>query len=253
MLTVDAGGLATFMDCTFVNNTAPTGDGGVAHVHPNGSVVFTSCSFVNNSASAGGGAVDVYKGSARFDNCTFEEDRAGTDLRFNGVYNGGSVVFGCPTGTTGAVVKLYGNANTTQLPPAKQIVSCHPSPASFKALQVDDSAATTDVADPAAAFVFGQDQETLQPARPVKSDDESAPPPSTDRFGMAIVPAALSSNPQSVREKHDDVAVPPHKLSQHRRRAFRGRLTVSTTMTVAGMMGVTTAIGSSCAGRIGHN
>jgi hypothetical protein len=147
----------------FVNNTAPKGDGGVAHVHPNGSAVFTSCSFVNNSASAGGGAVDVYKGSARFDNCTFEEDRAGTDLRFNGVYNGGSVVFGCPTGTTGAAVRLYGNANTTQLPPAKQVVSCHPPPAPFKALKVDDSAATTDdpVADPAATFIFGQARFTV--------------------------------------------------------------------------------------------
>ena len=39
---------------------------------------------------------------------------------------------------------------------------------------------------------------------------------------MAIVPAALSSNPKSVREKHDDVAVPPHKLLQHRRRAQGG-------------------------------
>jgi hypothetical protein len=109
--------------------------------------------------------------------------RAGTDLRFNGVYNGGSVVFGCPTGTTSAVVRLYGNANTTQLPPAKQIVSCHPSPAPFKALQVDDSVTTTvdpAVADPEAVFVFGQAQETLQPARPVKSDDVSAPPLPSD-------------------------------------------------------------------------
>eukprot|EP01043_Picozoa_sp_COSAG02_P042666 COSAG02_NODE_3644_length_6433_cov_3.177929_3_plen_967_part_00 len=172
VLTVDAGGSATFTDCTFVNNTAPKGDGGVAHVHPNGSAVFTSCSFVNNSASAGGGAVDVYRGSARFDNCTFEEDRAGTDLRFNGVYNGGSVVFGCPTGTTGAVVRLYGNANTTQLPPAKQIVSCHPPPAPFKALKLDDSAATVDdpVADRSAVFVLGKTQETLQPAGQFRPD-----------------------------------------------------------------------------------
>jgi len=97
----------------------------VAHVHPNGSAAFTSCSFVNNSAGAGGGAVDVYKGEARFVDCSFEEDRAGTDLKYNGVYNGGTVTFGCPTGTTGADVPLKGNANTSQLPPAKQIVSCH--------------------------------------------------------------------------------------------------------------------------------
>ena len=67
-------------------------------MHPNGSAAFTSCSFVNNS---------------------------GTDLKYNGVYNGGTVTFGCPTGTTGADVPLKGNANTSQLPPAKQIVSCH--------------------------------------------------------------------------------------------------------------------------------
>eukprot|EP01052_Picozoa_sp_SAG31_P020074 SAG31_NODE_1492_length_8126_cov_5.005731_4_plen_760_part_00 len=128
VLTVDAGGSAVFADCVFVNNRAPNGDGGVAHVHPNGSASFMSCSFDGNSAKAGGGAVDVYKGSARFVNCSFKEDRAGSDLRFNGVYNGGRVIFGCPVGTTGADVALKGNANTSQLPPAKEVVSCHDAP-----------------------------------------------------------------------------------------------------------------------------
>jgi hypothetical protein len=125
VLSVDKDGLATFTGCSFINNTAPHGDGGVAHVHPNGSAIFTSCSFVGNAAGAGGGAVDVYEGFARFDNCSFEEDRRGGELKFNGVYNGGTVLFGCLNGTKGAEVLLHGNANTSQLPPAKQVVSCH--------------------------------------------------------------------------------------------------------------------------------
>lgn len=125
VLTIDNGGSANFTSCSFINNTAPNGDGGVVHVHPTGSAAFTSCRFVDNTAGAGGGAVDVYKGSVRFVNCSFAEDSAGTELKYNGVYNGGNVTFGCPVGTTGADVPLRGNANTSQLPPAKNIVSCH--------------------------------------------------------------------------------------------------------------------------------
>ena len=124
VLSVNTNGSAAFTRCSFVNNTAPGGDGGVAHVHSHGAATFTSCSFVQNSAGAGGGAVDVYLGSVRFVSCTFEEDSAGIALKYNGVYDGGSVVFGCPAGTTGADVPLTGNANTSELPPAKKIVSC---------------------------------------------------------------------------------------------------------------------------------
>jgi hypothetical protein len=125
----------TSTSCSFVNNTAPGGDGGVAHVYRNASATFTSCSFINNTAHAGGGAVDVYLGAARFVACSFQESSAGTDLKYNGIWAGfdptfekerGSVIFGCPTGTTGADVPLKANANTSQLPPARTIVACHP-------------------------------------------------------------------------------------------------------------------------------
>jgi hypothetical protein len=114
----------TGTSCSFVNNTAPGGDGGVAHVYRNASAAFTSCSFINNTARAGGGAVDVYLGAARFVACSFQESIAGTDLKYNGIYAGFNVTFGCPAGTTGADVPLKNNANTSQLPPAKTIVSC---------------------------------------------------------------------------------------------------------------------------------
>lgn len=125
VISVNSGGSAAFTRCSFAHNAAPYGDGGVAHVHSNASATFTSCAFANNTASAGGGAVDVYKGSARFVDCTFAEDSAGTELRYNGIYVGGSVIFGCPAGTTGPDVPLTGNANTSQLPPAEKIVVCH--------------------------------------------------------------------------------------------------------------------------------
>jgi hypothetical protein len=66
-------------------------------------------------------------GSARVVNCSFEADGSGTDSKYNGIYtDGGNVTFGCPTGTTGADVPMPGSAlGTSQLPPAKQIVSCH--------------------------------------------------------------------------------------------------------------------------------
>jgi len=94
-----------------------------------GSATFSSCSFVNNTAKAyDGGAVSVDGGSARIVNCSFEADGSGTDSKANGIYNqnGGKVTFGCPTGTTGADVRLpYPGIPASQLPPAKQIVSCH--------------------------------------------------------------------------------------------------------------------------------
>ena len=108
---------------------------GVAHVYRNASATFTSCSFINNTAHAGGGAVDVYLGAARFVACSFQESSAGTDLKYNGIWAGfdptfgkerGSVIFGCPAGTTGADVPLKANANTSQLPPTRTIVPCHP-------------------------------------------------------------------------------------------------------------------------------
>ena len=125
-------GSAAFTRCSFINNSAPDGDGGVAHVHSNASATFTGCSFAQNSAGAGGGAVDVYLGSARFVNCSFEVDSRGTALKHNGIYDGGKISFGCPAGTTGVDVLLKGNAtnrccdrNTSQLPPAQKIASCH--------------------------------------------------------------------------------------------------------------------------------
>ena len=125
-------GSATFTRCSFINNSAPDGDGGVAHVYANASATFTSCSFAQNSARAGGGAVDVYLGTARFVDCSFEVDSRGTALKYNGIYDGGKISFGCPAGTTGADVPLKGNGTnrccdkkTTQLPPAQQIASCH--------------------------------------------------------------------------------------------------------------------------------
>ena len=76
--------------------------------------------------------MDVYLGTARFVNCSFQVDSRGTDLKYNGVYDGGKVSFGCPAGTTGADVVLKGNGtdrccdkNATQLPPAQKIASCH--------------------------------------------------------------------------------------------------------------------------------
>ena len=69
----------------------------------------------------------VYGTSARIVNCSFEADGSGTDSKANGIYTlGGKVTFGCPTGTTGADVPMPGSdLGTSQLPPAKQIVSCH--------------------------------------------------------------------------------------------------------------------------------
>ena len=92
-----------------------------------GSATFSSCSFVNNTAASGaGGAVSVYDTSLRIVNCSFEADGSGTDPKANGIYNQGKVTFGCPTGTTGADVPMPGSdLGTSQLPPAKQIVSCH--------------------------------------------------------------------------------------------------------------------------------
>jgi hypothetical protein len=66
--------------------------------------------------------------TARIVNCSFEADGSGTESRDNGIdiYSGGNVTFGCPTGTTGADVPMPGSRlGTSQLPPAKQIVSCH--------------------------------------------------------------------------------------------------------------------------------
>jgi hypothetical protein len=78
-----------------------------------------------------GGAVYVFGGSARITNCSFEADgKHGKNSGANGIYNGGDygkVTFGCPTGTTGADVPIKHDSGlgTSQLPPAKQIVSCH--------------------------------------------------------------------------------------------------------------------------------
>jgi hypothetical protein len=72
--------------------------------------------------------VSAISGSARIVNCSFEADGSGTDSKANGIFNdGGKVTFGCPTGTTGADVPIKSGSKlgTSQLPPAKQIVSCH--------------------------------------------------------------------------------------------------------------------------------
>ena len=70
----------------------------------------------------------VGDGSARIVNCSFEADGSGTESKANGIANSkGKVTFGCPTGTTGADVPIKSGSDlgTSQLPPAKQIVSCH--------------------------------------------------------------------------------------------------------------------------------
>jgi hypothetical protein len=104
-------------------------DGGAVNVDDGGSATFSSCSFVKNTVEAGGGgAVKVGAGSARIVNCSFEADgKHGADSSYNGISNNGAkVTFGCPTGTTGTDVPLVGSyLGTSQLPPAKQIVSCH--------------------------------------------------------------------------------------------------------------------------------
>jgi hypothetical protein len=86
--------------------------------------------------------VELEGGSARFVNCSFEAvvGGNGTNSKDNGIAiitsagvdgNGiyreaGKVTFGCPTGTTGAdVPMLSSDLGTSQLPPAKQVVSCH--------------------------------------------------------------------------------------------------------------------------------
>jgi predicted outer membrane repeat protein len=121
-------GSATFSSCSFVKNTAGNIGGGGAVYVGDGSATFSSCSFVKNTAAGAGGAVAV-DGSARIVNCSFEADGSGTESGANGIYNddGGKVTFGCPTGTTGADVpiKPESELGTSQLPPAKQIVSCH--------------------------------------------------------------------------------------------------------------------------------
>jgi predicted outer membrane repeat protein len=122
-------GSAIFSNCSFVNNTASLNGGAVSLEA--GSATFSSCSFVNNTAkgvAAYGGALGVVggSGSARIVNCSFEADGNGTDANDNGIYSNGKVVtFGCPTGTTGADVVPGRPLGTSQLPPAKQIVSCH--------------------------------------------------------------------------------------------------------------------------------
>jgi predicted outer membrane repeat protein len=123
------GGSATFSSCSFVKNTANFGGA----VSVDGSATFSSCSFVSNTAGEYGGAVWVETGgSARIVNCSFEADGSGTDSEANGVsmsdvpHSSAKVTFGCPTGTTGADVPMPGSdLGTSQLPPAKQIVSCH--------------------------------------------------------------------------------------------------------------------------------
>jgi hypothetical protein len=70
----------------------------------------------------------VARGSARIVNCSFQADGRGKESAANGIYNyDGKVTFGCPTGTTGADVPIKSGSElgTSQLPPAKQIVSCH--------------------------------------------------------------------------------------------------------------------------------
>jgi predicted outer membrane repeat protein len=142
---VSGDGSTTFSSCSFINNTA-TGDiygGGAVFVTDmsEGSATFSSCSFVNNTAANGGavfvmGPDDGGTDLARIVNCSFEADGSGTDSGANGIgihptnppvpVGDGNVTFGCPTGTTGADVPMPGRGlGTSQLPPAKQIISCH--------------------------------------------------------------------------------------------------------------------------------
>jgi hypothetical protein len=135
---VGGGGSATFSSCSFVKNTAgaPGGNGGAVNVLTiGGSATFLSCSFVKNTVDGGfhGGAVEVGGGSVLFVDCSFEADGSGKISKDNGIHiydngaGGASVTFGCPTGTTGADVSIKPGSDlgTSQLPPAKQIVSCH--------------------------------------------------------------------------------------------------------------------------------
>jgi hypothetical protein len=84
-------------------------DGGAVAVGLGGLANFSSCSFVKNTAGAAG-AVYFNIGSARIVNCSFEADGHGTNSKNNGILlDGGGVMFGCPTGTTGADLPMPGD------------------------------------------------------------------------------------------------------------------------------------------------
>jgi hypothetical protein len=126
-------GSVTFLSCSFVKNTATSLRGGAVLV-ASGSAAFSSCSFVKNTVASYelGGAVYVLGGSVdslvRIVNCSFEADGSGKKSKANGInIFAGKLAFGCPTGTTGADVPIKPGSDlgTSQLPPAKQIVSCH--------------------------------------------------------------------------------------------------------------------------------
>jgi predicted outer membrane repeat protein len=128
--------------CTFKNNSA-TGDGwgGGAVAVSEGSATITSCTFEANTASdsyEGGGAIcvqGVESGgwSTTITSCVF---KGGTGSHVDSVsYQGsvpsyGTVTFVCPSMSVGTPVALGKGAqlNATQLPPAKEVVHCTPSP-----------------------------------------------------------------------------------------------------------------------------
>jgi hypothetical protein len=133
MFIIDKGGTLIVKGVTLQNGYAD--NAGAVSVEAGGSATFSSCSFVSNTAKGGGGgAVWVQEsekkgggGSARIVNCSFEADGRGKDSAANGIWNDAEVTFGCPTSTTGADVPIKSGSElgTSQLPPAKQIVSCH--------------------------------------------------------------------------------------------------------------------------------
>ena len=89
----------------------------------------THCTFTSNTAKSAGGALGVYvDGTAVLAGCTFTvptDTSAGNNDVFE--VDDGDVIFACPSGKTGAPVKMKG-ANAvraaTDLPPAAKIVHC---------------------------------------------------------------------------------------------------------------------------------
>lgn len=74
---------ATFVNCTFQNNTAGSpgatnGQGAAVMLQNNGSPVFTGCTFSNNTSNGEGGAVWISGAplGATFNACNFESNRA---------------------------------------------------------------------------------------------------------------------------------------------------------------------------------
>lgn len=67
----------TFINCTFINNTAYTTNGGAIYGTSTGSYDLIGCNFMENYAKSYGGA--VYSVALTADNCTFTDNRADSE------------------------------------------------------------------------------------------------------------------------------------------------------------------------------